>query len=68
MPAPRGPPDLPKQALRGMPEEARPIERKQPHETADVSPLLEGQRPVHVGLTGIQFGVEGEFHLKSTIM
>ena len=26
------------------------------------------QCPVHVGLAGIQFGVEGEFHLKSTVM
>jgi hypothetical protein len=51
-----------------MPVEARPIERKQPHKPTDVTPLLEGQRPVHVGLTGIQFGVKGEFYLKSTVM
>ena len=68
MPAARGPPDPPEQALRSMPVEACTIERKQPHETADVSALLEGQCPVHVGLAGIQFGVEGEFHLKSTVM
>src|SRR5208282_2374513 len=51
-----------------MPVQTRPIDRKQAHETTDVRPLLKGQRPVHVSLAGIQFGVKGELYLKSTIM
>src|ERR1700734_2548445 len=51
-----------------MPGQTRPIERKQPHETTDIRPFLESQRSVHVSLAGIQFRVNGEFHLKSTIM
>jgi hypothetical protein len=36
--------------------------------TADVNPLREGQRPVHVGVIGTQFGVEREFYLQRPSM